>query len=167
MKKFDPVERSLSKSYVFDNSKCLHLSGVAWSLALADEKDANILEDFPPAQNASIAINIYRDVIAIPDERPLPPNITNILEGFTPADAGFGLRIDNETAIPIAVLGQHTWDDVTTVMLHYGSKLPPLTLARISTLPKRYPIVHGNNHFLRVCTATICAGSILNHPRSI
>lgn len=85
-------------------------SGVAWSLVTINETNPDNLDEFPSAQNESFPINIYRDVIAIVDERSLPPNITE-----APGDMGFGLRIDNVTAIPIAVLGKHTWDDVTTV----------------------------------------------------
>lgn len=99
LKKFDPVERTLK---------------VAWSLVtLKQDGNTQTFEDFGTNATNSLAINIYRDVIAINDTRSIPSNLTGTELGTELAEL-IGLKIDNDTAIPIAVLGRHPWDDVTT-----------------------------------------------------
>ena len=51
--------------------------------------------------------NIYRDVKAIPENRSSPYSNNTI-------DLTGQYRIDNATLAPIAVLGQHDWDNVDT-----------------------------------------------------
>jgi hypothetical protein len=51
----------------------------------------------------TLHLNIYRDVKAVPEDR-----------NSSKADVTGVYRIDNITEVPIAVLGAHPWDSVTT-----------------------------------------------------
>jgi hypothetical protein len=67
-------------------------------------------------------IGIYRDVDAFPGEFPISYlNNTNATTTTTTADSdapdpgsAYMYRVDNATALPIAVIGEHVWDSFDT-----------------------------------------------------
>ncbi|PVG03781.1 hypothetical protein CPB86DRAFT_748230 [Serendipita vermifera] len=95
LRKFDPDERSLR---------------VSWSLLFidVDSQGRQTLNDLGTTNDTTVAVNIYRDVRAVPEDRPVPAGIN--------VDPQSLLRIDNTTLPPIAVLGVHPWDSVDTTI---------------------------------------------------
>ncbi|KIM32283.1 hypothetical protein M408DRAFT_326900 [Serendipita vermifera MAFF 305830] len=89
LRQFDPYQRSLT---------------VMWSIAYLDADNKTLL-DYGRSKDDTFHFNLYRDVKAVPEER----NTT-----VTDIDLTDVYRVDNITEIPIAVLGAHPWDSVTT-----------------------------------------------------
>ncbi|KIM32286.1 hypothetical protein M408DRAFT_216321 [Serendipita vermifera MAFF 305830] len=87
LRQFDPDRRSLT---------------VMWSLAYLAIDNKTLL-DYGTSKLDTFHLNLYRDVKAVPEDR--NSTIWN-MEGE--------YRVDNITEIPIAVLGAHPWDSVTT-----------------------------------------------------
>ncbi|KIM32358.1 hypothetical protein M408DRAFT_326953, partial [Serendipita vermifera MAFF 305830] len=87
LRQFDPDQRSLT---------------VLWSLAYVDTDNKTLL-DFGRTKDDTVHFNLYRDVKAVPEDR-----------NSTEFDMTGQFRIDNVTEVPIAVLGAHSWDSVTT-----------------------------------------------------
>jgi hypothetical protein len=108
LRQFDPDKRVLSKPMLFviiPISEPFY-SAVQWSLFTLDS-DNKTLVAMGATNATAYQFNIYRDVKSIPETRQSPfPDST-----FNPSD---WYRIDNVTAVPIAVLGQHDWDGVDT-----------------------------------------------------
>ncbi|KIM32282.1 hypothetical protein M408DRAFT_326899 [Serendipita vermifera MAFF 305830] len=89
LRQFDPDRRSLT---------------VMWSIAYLDADNKTLL-DFGRSKIDTFHLNLYRDVKAVPEERNstlIDVDMTNVY------------RVDNITEIPIANLGAHPWDSVTT-----------------------------------------------------
>jgi hypothetical protein len=82
----------------------LYFIAVSWSLITVDD-DNKTLIDLGNTADKTIHWNIYRDVKAVPEDR-----ISPVL-GEVPDEE---YRVDNITEVPIAVLGAHPWDSVTT-----------------------------------------------------
>lgn len=60
-------------------------------------------------------IGIYRDQSLVAEKPFVYQQIKNITESYPSDDLHFaGLRIDNETLTPTAVVGMHSWDDFYT-----------------------------------------------------
>jgi hypothetical protein len=107
LKQFDPDARVLSKRMLFDIMRISELfcSAVSWSLNTIDSDNNTI--PVGSTNDTAVPFNIYRDVKAIPEDRRSPfSNVT--------FDPNGDYRIDNITALPIAVLGLHEWDNVDT-----------------------------------------------------
>jgi hypothetical protein len=79
----------------------LYFKAVSWSLSYVDTNN-NLLDLGTTADN-TLHLNIYRDVKAVPEDR-----------NSTTFDVTGVYRVDNITEVPIAVLGAHPWDSVTT-----------------------------------------------------
>jgi hypothetical protein len=105
LRQFDPDARSLSTyryvQYLGPDVK-LYFKAVSWSLSYVDT-DNNLLDLGTTADN-TLHLNIYRDVKAVPEDR-ISPALGEIPDEY---------RVDNITEVPIAVLGAHPWDSVTT-----------------------------------------------------
>ena len=105
---FDPDARVLSKLILFvvmPTSKLFH-SAISWALVTLDS-DNKTLVPLGATNDTAFPFNIYRDVKAVLEDRQSPfSNNTIPLSGT--------YRIDNVTVVPIAVLGQHDWDNVDT-----------------------------------------------------
>jgi hypothetical protein len=107
LRQFDPEARVLSKLVLFVIMLIFELfhSAVSWSLVTYD------IDGNPVAMGATNdtahPFNIYRDVKAVPETRQFPLSNGDI-------NSSGWYRIDNVTAVPIAVLGLHDWDDVDT-----------------------------------------------------
>ncbi|PVG03770.1 hypothetical protein CPB86DRAFT_810345 [Serendipita vermifera] len=97
LRKFDPVERSLR---------------ISWSVLIIDEDDQGhqTLTDLGSTNETTVALNIYRDVKAVPEDRPINTTLLELI-GMTQEQV---YRIDNTTQPPIAVVGMHPWDSVDT-----------------------------------------------------
>jgi hypothetical protein len=107
LKQFDPEARVLSKHVPFNIMLLSELfcSAVSWSLNTVDSDNNTV--PMGSTNATAFPFNIYRDVKAVPETRRSPfSNVT-----FDPSG---NYRIDNVTAIPIAVLGLHEWDNVDT-----------------------------------------------------
>ncbi|CAG7855209.1 SubName: Full=Uncharacterized protein {ECO:0000313/EMBL:CCA73124.1} [Serendipita indica DSM 11827] len=89
LKRFDPVERNLR---------------ISWSMVYVgnDNKTFLPLGD----RNESATLNVYRDVNATKEDRPIPEQYQEFQNSLW--------RVDNITLAPIAVLGMHTSDSVDT-----------------------------------------------------
>jgi hypothetical protein len=76
---------------------------------MMDENDQGqqIISDLGTTNVTTVAFNIYRDVKAVLEDRPIPASV-----GLEPGDIIY--RVDNITQPPIAVLGTHPWDSVDT-----------------------------------------------------
>jgi len=69
------------------------------------DDDNTTLIDTGTSAKTTLQVNIYRDVKAVPEDR------NSTVVGGVPEDV---YRVDNVTEVPIAVLGQHQWDSVST-----------------------------------------------------
>lgn len=108
LQQFDPDARVLSKHTLFvilPISEPFY-SAVSWSLVTLDSDNITLVT-VGATEATAYPFNIYRDVKAVPETRQSP--FTN--SSFDPSQ---WYRIDNVTVSPIAVLGQHDWDNVDT-----------------------------------------------------
>jgi hypothetical protein len=105
LRQFDPIERSLSMHCPPHKHHTDALSeAVSWSIVYVDSDGVSIT-DFGTNVNNTVHWNLYRDVKAVPEDR--ASNVPNI-------DTSGQYRVDNITENPIAVLGAHPWDSVST-----------------------------------------------------
>ena len=110
LQQFDPDARVLSKPIllvVMHTPKLCRLA-VTWSLVTL-ASDNKTLVAVGATNETATPYNIYRDVKAVPEDRQSP--FSNVTSTFDPSE---WYRIDNVTVVPIAVLGQHDWDNVDT-----------------------------------------------------
>jgi hypothetical protein len=107
LRRFDPDARVLSKLILFATMPIFKIfySAVSWSLVTVDSENNTVA--MGATNDTAHPFNIYRDVKAVPETRQSP--ISNVT--FDPSE---WYRIDNATAVPIAVLGLHDWDGVDT-----------------------------------------------------
>jgi hypothetical protein len=107
LRRFDPDARVLSKLVIFLIMLVSELfySAVSWSLVTVDSDNNTVA--MGATNETAHPFNIYRDVKAVPETRHSP--LSNVT-----FDPGEWYRIDNVTAVPIAVLGLHDWDAVDT-----------------------------------------------------
>ena len=80
----------------------MHFQAVSWSISYVDTDNKTFL-NFGTTPDNTVHLNIYRDVKAVPEDR-----------NSSKVDVTDVYRVDNITEVPIAVLGAHFWDDVTT-----------------------------------------------------
>jgi hypothetical protein len=106
LRRFDPDERVLSKLVLFGMLMSeLFYPAVSWSLVTYDADNNPVAVG--ATNDTARPFNIYRDVKAVPETRQFPASDVGI-------DFLGWYCIDNLTAVPIAVLGLHDWDDVDT-----------------------------------------------------
>jgi hypothetical protein len=79
---------------------------ISWALVTPGSDNVTLVP-IGATNDTAFPYNIYRDVKAIPENRSSPYSNNTI-------DLTGQYRIDNATLAPIAVLGQHDWDNVDT-----------------------------------------------------
>jgi hypothetical protein len=82
----------------------LYFIAVSWSLVTVDDDNTTLI-DLGNSPTRTLHWNIYRDVKAVPEDR-ISPVLGEVPDGE--------YRVDNITEVPIAVLGAHSFDSVTT-----------------------------------------------------
>jgi hypothetical protein len=73
--------------------------------------DNGTITPFGTSLDNVLEIGIFRDQALLPDT---PAHLTQINSTHPDLNVYAGLSIDNATAVPIAVVGRHAWDDFTT-----------------------------------------------------
>jgi hypothetical protein len=73
--------------------------------------DNGTISPFGTSLDNIVEIGIFRDEALIPDT---PAHLAQINSTHPELSVYAGLSIDNDTAVPIAVVGRHAWDGFTT-----------------------------------------------------
>ena len=112
LKQFDPNLRTLSMYSVTATSPLLlhthHPLAVNWSPMLIEN---GTITPFGTSLNNILEIGIFRDQALIPDTN---AHLAQINSTHPELSMYSGLKIDNDTAVPVAVVGRHQWDDFPT-----------------------------------------------------